>query len=82
VDVFGPGVGILSCGVKNNLDTAILSGTSQATPHIAGLAAVLLGEDPTLTPAQVKAKIQTLAIRGALSNIPAGTQNRVAFNGL
>ena len=38
-----------------------MSGTSMATPHVAGLAALLLGEDPTLTPDQVRNYIQSTA---------------------
>ncbi len=85
VDIFGPGAGILSCGITSNTASAVLSGTSMATPHIVGLSALLLGEDPTLTPAQVKAKIQSLALRGALGQgfkVGTGTQNLLANNGL
>lgn len=85
VDVFAPGVGIVSCGIRTDTSVAVLSGTSMAAPHIAGLSAVFLGEDPTLTPAQVKEKIQDLAIRDALGQgfkAGTGTQNLLAFNGL
>jgi serine protease len=45
-----------------------MSGTSMATPHVAGLAALLLGEDPTLTPQQVRSYIESTARdRGATS---------------
>ncbi|PVF94998.1 subtilisin-like protein [Serendipita vermifera] len=84
VDVFAPGADIISCGITSDEDDKILSGTSMATPHITGLAAVLLGEDRTLTPAQVKAKIQGLALRGALGDgfqTGTGTENRLAQNG-
>ncbi|KIM22429.1 hypothetical protein M408DRAFT_18182 [Serendipita vermifera MAFF 305830] len=85
VDIFAPGAAILSCGITSNTANAVLSGTSMAAPHIAGLSALLLGEDPTLTPAQVKTKIQALAVRGALGDgfkVGTGTQNLLANNGL
>ncbi|CAG7855232.1 SubName: Full=Probable endopeptidase K {ECO:0000313/EMBL:CCA73645.1} [Serendipita indica DSM 11827] len=81
VAVFAPGAAILSCGITSDNATAVLSGTSMATPHITGLSAVLLGEDPTLSPAQVKAKIQSLAIQGALGTgfkVGSGTKNLLA----
>jgi cerevisin len=77
-------VDIISCGITSNTASAVLSGTSMSTPHITGLSALLLGEDPTLSPAQVKAKIQSLALRGALGqgfSTGTGTQNLLAQNG-
>ncbi|CCE28822.1 probable alkaline protease (oryzin) [Claviceps purpurea 20.1] len=42
VDIYAPGVNILSVGHLSDNDTRILSGTSMASPHIAGLAAYLM----------------------------------------
>jgi len=85
VDVFAPGVDVISCGITSNTASAVKSGTSMSTPHITGLSALFLGDDPSLTPAQVKARIQSLAIRGALGQgfqSGNGTQNLLAQNGL
>lgn len=52
LDLLGPGAPITSDGLNGGLSTYY--GTSQATPHAAGAAAVLLGINPTLTPADIE----------------------------
>lgn len=49
-----------------------LSGTSMATPHVAGLAALMLDKNPNLTPQQVRTTIQNTALDLATPNPPAG----------
>ena len=52
-----------------------------ATPHVAGLAAYLLGFEGKKTPAALGSRIQTLANKNKISGIPSGTVNYLAFNG-
>jgi hypothetical protein len=63
-DVAAPGVAILAA-TNNAADEAptfgILSGTSMAAPHVAGLAALYLGERPNATPAEIKSAMMTTA---------------------
>lgn len=64
-DVTAPGVGIIAAGT-NAVDTAptfvFMSGTSMSAPHVAGLAAAYLGQNPNASPAEVKSVISTSAI--------------------
>jgi Subtilase family/Bacterial Ig-like domain (group 3)/Peptidase inhibitor I9 len=57
VDLFAPGVNILSAGIANDTATSTFSGTSQATPHVAGVAARHLETHPNDAPAAVWAAI-------------------------
>jgi subtilisin family serine protease len=67
-DVVAPGVYINSCGLNGNYVT--LSGTSMATPHVAGAAALLLQSNPDYTPEDVKYLLKASAIDiGYESNI-------------
>ncbi|TQO20480.1 PA domain-containing protein [Rhodoglobus vestalii] len=63
-DLSAPGVGILAAGA--NAEGAaptfqLLSGTSMSSPHVAGLAALYLGERPNATPAEIKSAFMTTA---------------------
>jgi uncharacterized repeat protein (TIGR01451 family) len=60
-DLAAPGYRIASAAVGTGRDAATLSGTSMATPHVAGAAAVVRGMRPTLTPAQIKAALMNTA---------------------
>jgi thermitase len=55
VEIAAPGVNVLSTYSGDGYSS--LSGTSMATPHVAGLAALLRGQNPTWTAAQVRARM-------------------------
>lgn len=77
VDLFAPGVSITSTWYTGG--TAVLSGTSMASPHVAGAAAVLLSLSPSLTPAQVASQLASTATTGVVGSAGTGSPNRLLF---
>jgi subtilisin family serine protease len=77
VDVIAPGVSILS--TWNNGGTNTISGTSMATPHVAGLAAYYLSNE-SLSNAQLRERIVSAATKNTIKNPKAGTPNLLAYN--
>jgi len=63
IDIFAPGTLIRAAWIGGNDATRILSGSSMASPHAAGVASLILGTRPTLTPAQVEAEIISMSTK-------------------
>ncbi|KAH8662225.1 serine protease [Xylariales sp. PMI_506] len=90
VDIFGPGLNILSTWIGSNYAVNTISGTSMASPHLCGLTAYYLSLQPSsesdygmaaITPKKLKADIIGVATKGALTDIPKDTPNLLAWNG-
>ncbi|MCO4255365.1 S8 family serine peptidase [Pseudarthrobacter cellobiosi] len=79
VDLYAPGVGIVSASYTSNTATASMSGTSMAAPHTAGAAAVLLSQNPALTPAQIASALTSNATAGVITGTGTGTPNRLLY---
>ncbi|MGH3681701.1 MAG: S8 family serine peptidase [Natronosporangium sp.] len=79
VDIFGPGSSITSAWWTSNTATNTISGTSMATPHVAGAAALVLASNPSFSPAQVTNRLNSDATPGVVGNPGAGSPNRLLF---
>lgn len=91
LDVFAPGLNVLSTYIGSNTATATLSGTSMASPHVAGLSAYFLSLVPesssgfsaetAVTPAQIKKNLISFGTSGVLSDVGEGSPNVLIYNG-
>lgn len=79
VDILAPGVSILSTWLNGGTNT--ISGTSMASPHVAGLGAYLLSFEGQKTPSALSSRLTTLSLKNKITGVPSGTVNRLAFNG-
>ena len=68
VALFAPGSNIVSAGIASSSAVVVMSGTSMASPHVAGASALLLQAQPAATAAQVR----QLLVQGATPNTVLG----------
>jgi len=81
LDIWAPGVGITSSSNSSNTGTQSMSGTSMATPHVTGAAALYLAKNPTATPAQVRDALVNGASVDATINTGNGSPNKLLYTG-
>ncbi|KAG0256572.1 hypothetical protein DFQ27_005657 [Actinomortierella ambigua] len=80
-DIIAPGVGITSAWIGGNSATRSISGTSMATPHVAGVAALLISAENLNGASAVYNRILSLSTPNKVSGNLRGTPNRLLFNG-
>lgn len=77
VDIYAPGSDITSSWNDSDTGSNTISGTSMATPHVVGAAAVYLAGHPDATPAEVSTALTDGATPDAISNATEGTANKL-----
>tara|TARA_B100001248_G_scaffold262731_1_gene261821 strand:+ start:178 stop:1608 length:1431 start_codon:yes stop_codon:yes gene_type:complete len=75
LDVFAPGSSIRSTWHTSNSKTKIISGTSMAAPHVAGVAALILSAFPEASPQQVRDAIVDNALLGQIEDAKEQSPN-------
>jgi subtilisin family serine protease/PKD repeat protein len=79
VDIFAPGTNVTSSWNTGDSATNTISGTSMATPHVAGAAALYLGTNPTASPEQVTSVLTNLASPGKVTSPGTGSPNLLLY---
>ncbi|KAF9181843.1 hypothetical protein BGZ51_005145 [Haplosporangium sp. Z 767] len=81
VEIFAPGVGITSAWIGSSSATNTISGTSMASPHVAGVAALYLSFNSLPTAQSVFDKLTSTATPNKITGNLKGSPNRLVYNG-
>ncbi len=81
VEIFAPGVGLTAAGLSSDTAYVYTSGTSIASPMVAGAAALYLQGNPAASPGQVRNALLGNATPNVVSNPGPGSANRLLYVG-
>ena len=79
LDIFAPGSGITSAWITSNTSTNTISGTSMASPHVAGAAALYLQTNPSASSSAVNSAIISNATTNVVTSPGTGSPNRLLY---
>ena len=79
VDIFAPGSSITSAWFTSTTAVNTISGTSMATPHVAGVAALYKSKNPGASPASVETALKAASTKNKITGLPTGTANNLLF---
>ncbi|SCL23069.1 Serine protease, subtilisin family [Micromonospora nigra] len=79
LDIFAPGSSITAPWITNDTSTNTISGTSMASPHAAGAAALVLSANPSWTPQQVRDSLVNNATSNVVTNPGSGSPNKLLY---
>ena len=79
VDIFAPGTSITSAWFTSTSAVNTISGTSMATPHVAGVAALYKSVNNAATPAAVETALKTASTKNKITSLPTGTANNLLY---
>jgi serine protease len=82
LDLFAPGSSIISAWYTGDTATNTISGTSMAAPHVAGVAALYLSDNPAAPPSEVNAALVNNASLNKLTSVGSGSPNRLLYSPL
>lgn len=82
--IFAPGVNIESTWINSKRSSMVLSGTSMATPHVAGALGALMSDKKykDKNPKEMRKVLQKLATKDVITGIPDKTPNLLLYNGV
>lgn len=80
VDVFSPGSSITAAWIGSTSATNTISGTSMAAPHVAGIAAKLMQENPDYDAEKIVDELISLSTSGILSGVPTASPNLLSYH--
>ncbi|MBK8045777.1 MAG: S8 family peptidase [Anaerolineales bacterium] len=81
LDIFAPSSNIVSAWYTSNTAINMINGTSMASPHVAGAAALYLALNPNATPSAVRTALVNNATLNKVTNAGTGSPNRLLYTG-
>jgi subtilisin family serine protease len=79
LDIFAPGSSVLSAWHTTDIATNTISGTSMASPHVAGVAALYLSGSTSASPSTVRNALVNNATTGVVTSAGSGSPNRLLY---